>query len=911
MKDFIVSLKLRIFTEGISNLKKITQDLTSNLNLVKQSVKATDKEIQNAFRKLELPDFNKVKQELNEVRQAYDTLKKSGRLSSKELYKAKLQLIRKTEELKKKLNDYPSILEKIKSHWLELAGVIYTAAKAFSSFVEFSQRMAEVNTLINVSREEFDRLSKSVVEISTRVPQTASELAAGLYDLISAGASVKESSKALELAAKAAVAGVTDTKTAIQAGMSVINAYGLSLEQLSEIYDILFATVKTGVTTFPELAHHIGNVLPTARAAGVGFREVAAAIATMTKAGIRTPQAVTALTGAIRALAMPTEETKKRLAELGIEWRGLMGTLKQIKDLGLSAYELRKIIPDEEAIKAVLSLTQNFEVLQNILGELKDSAGATKEAYDKMKDTPVNQIKMLANQFQALVITMGGFFAPMLRAVITPLKVLFQILYSLPAPIKFLGAMLMVGYGALIMWQNALRPLIIYLQGLSIAAAEASFAVRALNWALKTSVIIFIIATAIEGLIWLYKKLKGETDDFTKKQKEELKALKEKNRAIALSISLSMEQSQLEVEIERLKIERAEIIRNAIKKEIEEQRRLISVLEERKRKTKHLLNESIRKEKEYSDIIRRERQALINVELETEDIIRRIKRRTMSEEEIEEDKRLEFREKLKKATEAFYNREYELAERLAKEAQRVAEGFKNQKEAIDGVREAGDLLKGIHEEIKVKAEENLEKQKEKTKELKKEIESLDKQLAKYKERLDELNKKLEELSQKKTVTEIDADIKSAEEKLKKIQKLLKALKDKKITVEVGIKKYEEVTGKKWENPFEGFASGGFIPGYGGGDRVKALLEPGEFVVRKEAVRKYGLGFLQALNNLRLKLPAPQISLPQIAVQNEQPVVHRFEIKIEGATLTGWAEKDVLEAFARQMRRRKLCGGEAW
>lgn len=48
------------------------------------------------------------------------------------------------------------------------------------------------------------------------------------------------------------------------------------------------------------------------------------------------------------------------------------------------------------------------------------------------------------------------------------------------------------------------------------------------------------------------------------------------------------------------------------------------------------------------------------------------------------------------------------------------------------------------------------------------------------------------------------------------------------------------------------ARGGKLPGYGGGDRVRALLEPGEFVVRKEAVAKYGLSYLQAMNNMRLQ-----------------------------------------------------------
>jgi tape measure domain-containing protein len=50
-----------------------------------------------------------------------------------------------------------------------------------------------------------------------------------------------------------------------------------------------------------------------------------------------------------------------------------------------------------------------------------------------------------------------------------------------------------------------------------------------------------------------------------------------------------------------------------------------------------------------------------------------------------------------------------------------------------------------------------------------------------------------------------------------------------------------------------FANGGYprrqgqLPGYGGGDKVPALLEAGEFIVRKEAVAKLGKWVLQAVN----------------------------------------------------------------
>ena len=50
------------------------------------------------------------------------------------------------------------------------------------------------------------------------------------------------------------------------------------------------------------------------------------------------------------------------------------------------------------------------------------------------------------------------------------------------------------------------------------------------------------------------------------------------------------------------------------------------------------------------------------------------------------------------------------------------------------------------------------------------------------------------------------------------------------------------------------ADGGFIPrselvpGSGSGDKVKAMLEPGEFIVKKSAVQKYGLGQMHAIND---------------------------------------------------------------
>jgi hypothetical protein len=65
------------------------------------------------------------------------------------------------------------------------------------------------------------------------------------------------------------------------------------------------------------------------------------------------------------------------------------------------------------------------------------------------------------------------------------------------------------------------------------------------------------------------------------------------------------------------------------------------------------------------------------------------------------------------------------------------------------------------------------------------------------------------------------------------------------------------TGEPWRFNVGGYAPlAGLLPGYGGGDTIKALLERGEFIVRKEAVKALGLPALQTINRGQLPVETP-------------------------------------------------------
>lgn len=97
---------------------------------------------------------------------------------------------------------------------------------------------------------------------------------------------------------------------------------------------------------------------------------------------------------------------------------------------------------------------------------------------------------------------------------------------------------------------------------------------------------------------------------------------------------------------------------------------------------------------------------------------------------------------------------------------------------------------------------------------------------------------------------IAADIAEAEKQIGILKERLDGLKDK--TVTVTVTRVETGVGSV-PAPEAGFWTGGYVRGAGTGtsDSILARLSDGEYVIRAAAVRRYGLGLLDALNGMRL------------------------------------------------------------
>lgn len=284
------------------------------------------------------------------------------------------------------------------------AGIAFAqAAKGAYDFEkQFQQSMKEVATLSSGIKGSLTDYMNQVMEVTREVPILANDAAKALYQIVSAGHDGADGMKILEVSAKAAIGGVTDTATAADGITTLLNAYKLDVSQAEKISDQLFTTVKLGKTSFGELGQSIAQAAPVAAAYGVEIDQVLAAVATLTKQGTPTAQAMTQIRASIIAVS-------KVLGDGAFDNRTYQEALAEVaKQAGGSESKLRELVPEVEAVNAVLGLTGiNVKEAAGHLKEMQNATGAAEEAFKEMASSAQNQLQLLQNNVTAFLRPMG------------------------------------------------------------------------------------------------------------------------------------------------------------------------------------------------------------------------------------------------------------------------------------------------------------------------------------------------------------------------------------------------------------------------------------------------------------------------------------------------------------------------
>jgi TP901 family phage tail tape measure protein len=297
---------------------------------------------------------------------------------------------------------------------------------------DLEEAVASISTI----RPDVDTATvfRALNEMSTRIPQTAGQLADSLYNIFSSIDIDQAGALQLtEVFAKGATAARTDAETFGTAILGVLNAYKLGVEDADHVSDVFFNTVNKGVVTGAELAASLGIVTGSAKAAGVNFDTLGGLIAGVTKEGGPAAQNINNLSNFLAKLN--SEKAVKGFQELGVQTVDAQGNFRNITDILKDARAalnklapaarnaaIGEIFPDFQARAGFNTLLSQLDFVNEVIADNKTVTGTTASAFEKMSNTFNAQAKLLGNALHAIFVEIGSELLP----VITPLVQAFR-----------------------------------------------------------------------------------------------------------------------------------------------------------------------------------------------------------------------------------------------------------------------------------------------------------------------------------------------------------------------------------------------------------------------------------------------------------------------------------------------------
>lgn len=291
--------------------------------------------------------------------------------------------------------------------------------KATNEAMAFEMTVKEIGTLL--TKEEkigiLPGLESEIDRIAIETGKQAADVGKGIYQAISATISPEAAAGVVEKAALAGIAGLADTSAVVDVLTNTLNALGMNSKDANEtlantdrVLNNMFQTVRKGKTTLPELAAHLGTVMPMARMAGVSIEDVSASMVQLTLQGLNTAESSVRLNRVLTALA-----DKDKIAEL--MKRGataIDGTTGKIKDfqklmqeigsMNLNLTQLGEIFPEIRAQQGIAILSRvtkdGFTEIGNIAKNSFQAANL-EGVYETEAQYMLNTTKVLKDRTEA------------------------------------------------------------------------------------------------------------------------------------------------------------------------------------------------------------------------------------------------------------------------------------------------------------------------------------------------------------------------------------------------------------------------------------------------------------------------------------------------------------------------------
>lgn len=278
--------------------------------------------------------------------------------------------------------------------------------EGISKLKEWQIQVSLIRTVSQDAQLSMTQWMSGLKEVSNETGQDILNVSSAAYDAIQS--QVVQGSQTFQFLKSASDLARTTGTNIKQTGdllAAVMSGFNQASTEVDHTAAILFKTVELGRIKVEELVNTMGKVAPSANLIGIKFEEISAALATLTRQGIKTNDATVLVSNVVLKLAKPTEALTKLINEWGfansqaaIRTLGFVEVLRRLEQVsGGRLGDLAEYFNELRALRGAAGLTSAFGQYEQDLAEIKNSRGTFEKAKSIRSESPSDRLDRSLN----------------------------------------------------------------------------------------------------------------------------------------------------------------------------------------------------------------------------------------------------------------------------------------------------------------------------------------------------------------------------------------------------------------------------------------------------------------------------------------------------------------------------------
>ncbi|ARK32127.1 phage tail tape measure protein [Halalkalibacter krulwichiae] len=211
--------------------------------------------------------------------------------------------------------------------------ILGAAAAALKVGMDFEEGMSKVQALTQASESEMKSLSDQAKELGSTTRFSASQAADAMGFLGMAGWETSEIMAGMPGLLSLAAAGAMDLGRAADITSNIMSSFGIQAQNAGHVSDVLAAAASNANTSVEQMGHAMTYIAPVANTLGWTLEESAAAVMSMSDAGLQGEKAGAAFATSLQRLAKPSKEASAVMKDLKLSFFEANGEIKPLPNI--------------------------------------------------------------------------------------------------------------------------------------------------------------------------------------------------------------------------------------------------------------------------------------------------------------------------------------------------------------------------------------------------------------------------------------------------------------------------------------------------------------------------------------------------------------------------------------------------